>query len=115
MLMVFATVRMTFSKKNICEAMNFLRSIAERSNVQPGCLSCGIYRNGQDDNILKFEQLWSDQGNLDNYLRSEEYRQLLLVMEIAIEQPEIRFDTIAHSTGIETIEKARKYTEGNLL
>jgi hypothetical protein len=36
-------------------------------------------------------------------------------MEMAIEQPEIRFDTIAHSTGIETIEKARKYTEGNLL
>ena len=29
------------------------------------------------------------------------------LLEMALQQPEIRFDTIAHSTGIETIEKAR--------
>jgi hypothetical protein len=28
-------------------------------------------------------------------------------MEMALERPEIRFDTIACSTGIETVEKAR--------
>ncbi len=41
------------------------------------------------------------------HLRSDEYRNLLLVLEMALKEPEIRFDTISSSTGIETIEKAR--------
>jgi len=54
-----------------------------------------------------FEQLWSNEADLERHLRSDEYRQVLLVLEMAIKQPEIRFDTILSSTGIETIEKAR--------
>jgi hypothetical protein len=54
------------------------------------------------------EQLWSNEEDLERYLRSDEYRQVLLVLEMAMKQPEIRFDTISSSTGIETIEKARQ-------
>jgi hypothetical protein len=32
---------------------------------------------------------------------------VLLVVEMAVEPPEIRFDAISNSTGLETIEKAR--------
>ena len=53
------------------------------------------------------EEVWRTGEGLDLHLRSEEYRNLLLVLEMALKQPEIRFDTISSSTGIETIEKAR--------
>jgi len=33
---------------------------------------------------------------------------MLLVVEMATEQPDIRFDTILSSAGVDTIEKARK-------
>jgi len=56
-----------------------------------------------------FQQLWNDEECLERYLRSDGYRQVLLVLEMAIEKPEIRFDTILRSTGIETIEKARSH------
>jgi len=46
---------------------------------------------------------------MDLHIRSDEYRNLLMVLEMALEQPEIRFDIISSSTGIETIEKARKH------
>lgn len=105
--MVLATIRMMMSTKKVGEALRILKSIAEQSRVQLGCLSSQIYRNGQEDNVLMFEQLWSNEEDLERYLRSEEYRQVLLVMEMAMKQPEIRFDTILSSTGIETIEKAR--------
>ena len=105
--MVLATVRMTFSRKAFGEALTVLTSMAEQSKVQPGCHDCQIYRNGEMDNVLMFQQLWRDEESLQAYLRSEEYRLLLLVLEMGIEPPEIRFDTISRSTGIETIEKAR--------
>jgi quinol monooxygenase YgiN len=111
--MVLATIRMTTSARKFGEALRILRSMAEQTRVQPGCLSCWVYRNGQEDNVLLFEQLWSNETDLERHLRSDEYRQVLLVMEMAMRQPEIRFDTISSSAGIEIIEKARSSTGGS--
>jgi hypothetical protein len=55
------------------------------------------------------EEVWRAEEDLDLHIRSDEYRNLLLVLEMALRQPEIRFDTISSSTGIETIEKARSH------
>jgi len=109
--MILATIRMTFSGKKFEEVLRILRSMAEQCKVQSGCLSSRVYRNGQEDNALMFEQQWSNEENLERYLRSDDYRQLLMVLEMAVKQPEIRFDTILSSTGIETIEKARSSIE----
>jgi quinol monooxygenase YgiN len=105
--MVLATIRMTIPAKKVGEALRILGSMSEQCRVQPGCLSCRVYRNGQEDNVLLFEQLWSNEADLERHLRSDEYRQVLMVMEMAIKKPEIRFHTILSSAGIETIEKAR--------
>jgi len=110
--MVLATLRMTIPAKKVGEALKILRSVAELSRVQLGCLSCRVYRNGLGDNVLLFEQLWSNEADLERHLRSDEYRQVLLVLEMAIKQPEIRFDTISSSAGIEIIEKARSSIRG---
>ena len=56
-----------------------------------------------------FEELWRAEEDLDLHIRSDDYLNLLLVVEMALKQSEIRFDTISSSTGIETIEKARSH------
>ena len=107
--MILATIRMTIPVRKVGEALRILKSVAEHSKVQPGCLGCRIYRNGHADNILLFEQQWSNNADLENYLQSNEYQQVLFVLEMAMQEPEVRFDTIMSSTGIETIEKAREH------
>jgi hypothetical protein len=52
-------------------------------------------------------QFWKSEEDLEIHIRSDEYRNLLLALEMAIKKPEIRFDNISSSTGIETIERAR--------
>ena len=47
----------------------------------------------------------------ERYLRSDQYHKVLLVLEMALKQPEIRFDVISSSKGIETIEKARNHAK----
>ena len=56
---------------------------------------------------INLAEAWRAEEDLDFHLRSGEYLNLLLVLEMSIKQPEIRFDTIASSMGIEAIEKAR--------
>jgi quinol monooxygenase YgiN len=105
--MILATVRMTIPPQKRDEALRILRSTAQQCGVHPGCLSCHTYEDLLEDNILMFEQRWRSQEDLERHLRSHDYHHVLLVMEMALKHPEIRFDTISGSTGLETVEKAR--------
>ena len=108
--MVFVSIRIVVLPKNHDEAMQILRSTAEWSRFKPGCLSSRIYEDVQEDNALMFEEIWRSEEDLEYHLRSDEYLKVLVVLEMALKPPEIRFYTISRSTGIETIEKARGQT-----
>jgi quinol monooxygenase YgiN len=107
--MVIASVKMLMSQQMLGGTLKILRSIVEQCRVQPGCLRSCLYGDLEEENVIMIEEMWQDEEALTRHLRSEEYRNLLLVLEMAIRQPEIRFYTIASSTGIETIEKARSH------
>jgi quinol monooxygenase YgiN len=108
--MIVATIRMTIPARKRGEALKILRSVAELCRDDPGCLSCYIYEDLQDNKVLVLQEVWKAEEDLNLHIRSDEYRNLLLVLEMALKQPEIRFDVISGSTGIETIEKARGQT-----
>lgn len=105
--MIHATIRMTMPRRKVKEALEILRSFAEQTNVEPGCVSCHIYHDIQEKHSIMIEEFWRSQEELDLHLSSSEYRKILLVMEMAHEKPEIRFSACSNPTGIETIEKAR--------
>jgi quinol monooxygenase YgiN len=107
--MIHATIRMTLPAQKAKEAEEILRSMAERTRVQPGCISCRIYHDTQEKHVIMIEEVWKSQEELERHLRSAEYRNVLLVVEMAHKEPEIRFSAFSHSTGIETIEMARSH------
>jgi quinol monooxygenase YgiN len=109
--MVHATIRMIILPKKRDDALRILRSTAERCKVHPGCLGCHIYDDVKEDNVLRFEEMWRNEEDLVQHLRSKEYQDVLLVMEMALKHPKVRFNTVSTSTGMETIEKARSSEE----
>jgi quinol monooxygenase YgiN len=104
---ILSTIRMTIPPQKRPEALKILGSVAEQCRYDPGCLSCHIYEDLQEKNVLIFTEVWKADEDLDFHIRSDEYRNLLLVLEMSLKQPEIRFDMISKSTGIETIKKSR--------
>ena len=106
--MVNATIRMTIPGKRRDGVLEILTSVAERSRYEPGCIACRVYQDVEVEPVIVLEELWESKEDLDRHLRSEEFRKVLLVVEMSLEPPEIRFDEISGSTGVETIEKARK-------
>lgn len=105
--MIHATIRMKMPGRKVKEAVEILRSVAERTKVQPGCVSCRIYRDAQEENVIMVDEVWRSQEEHECYLRSADYRNVLLVVEMADENPEIKFSEFSGSAGVETIEKAR--------
>jgi len=106
-LMIHATIRMTLPARKIKEAVEILLSVAERTRVQSGCISCRIYHEAEEENVIMLDEVWRTQEELERHLRSAEYRNVLLVVEMADKKPEIKFSEFTTSRGVETIEKAR--------
>jgi quinol monooxygenase YgiN len=110
--MLRSTIRMHIPPEKQDEALNILASVCERAQFEAGCIKCRLYRGVEDAKVILLEELWMDLEDLQRHLRSEQYQEVLLVIEMASQPPEIRFDTIAQSRGIETIEQARTAPRG---
>jgi quinol monooxygenase YgiN len=109
--MIQATLRMDFPPVKFPEAVQILKSIIDRTMSESGCISCSMYEDPQKNHIF-YEEKWRNDEDLQRHLRSDEYQKVLLVMEMAITHPDIRFDTIVSTSGVEVIEKARIKKEG---
>ena len=106
--MVLVTLRMAIPLQKRGEALKILKAMVAQNQARPeDCVFCRICEDVLEDKILQFEEMWSSEEELERHLRSDEYHKVLLVLEMALKQPEIRFDSISSSTGIDTIEKAR--------
>jgi len=105
--MIRSTIRMLIPLNKQSEALEILEMVKVRTQFEPGCISTRLYLGVDEARAIMIEELWTSEEDILHHLRSEEYRRVLLVVEMAEERPEIRFDTIRHSSGVETIEKAR--------
>jgi quinol monooxygenase YgiN len=89
------------------EALEILNSMVEEIRFETGCISCRLYRGVKDNRAIMVEELWECEEDVRRHLRSKKYGKILMVIEMASEFPEIRFDIISGSSGVETIEQAR--------
>ena len=108
--MVRSIIRMLIPLKKQAEALEILGLTIEQTQFEAGCVSCRLYRGVEDKRAIMLEELWMSEEDLQRHLRSDKYHKVLLVVEMAAETPEIRFDIIDHSTGVEKIEQARLQT-----
>ncbi len=102
-----SSIKMLIPLDKQSEAIDILNSVSARVQFDPSCFSSRIYRDVDEVRTIMVEELWANEEDILRHLKSDAYHQVLLVIEMAEEPPEIRFDTIAHSSGVEIIENAR--------
>jgi quinol monooxygenase YgiN len=107
LLQIQATIRIRIPNPNRKQAIDILHPIIEATKLDPGCISCRLYQGVKDEQTLLLEQRWASEKDLQRHLRSQRFHTILLVVEMASEAPEIRFDTVSHSGGMNLIERVR--------
>jgi quinol monooxygenase YgiN len=105
---VRSSIRMLIPLDRQSEAIDILGSVSAQIQFEPSCISSRIYRGVDEVRAIMVEELWANEVDILRHLNSDAYHRVLLVIEMAEAPPEIRFDTIAHSSGVETIAKVRK-------
>ena len=75
--------------------------------AQPGCATCRIYEEHGPEPAVVLVETWESDAALEAHLRSDAYRRILAAIELSGGPPEVRFDYVSATEGIELIERAR--------
>ncbi len=105
--MITSTIRITVSDSLNSEIVRLLRSLIEPTRVETGCISCGLYKDLRDPDILIWVEDWDTQDDLERHLRSSQYKKVLAALDMSDVQPELRFDTVVETRGMQLIAEAR--------
>jgi len=105
--MIAATLRILPAPERRAEILKVFRSIQGPVLAQPGCAACHIYEEQGSEPALVLVQMWESQATLENHLRSEAYRRVLGAIELSGAPPEVRFDHVSETEGMELIERSR--------
>ena len=113
--MVRSTIRMLIPLDKQSEAIDILGYVSAQVQYEPSCISSRLYRGVDEVRAIMVEELWTDNEGLLRHLQSDEYHLVLLAVEMAEERPDIRFDEISHTCGLETIENALKKSAKSII
>ena len=83
----------------------------EPTRVERGCLSFRLYQDVENRNTFVLLEEWATQEDLERHICKDNQRQLLTLMDLLSEQPELRFNTVSHTAGMDLIEEVLK-TDG---
>jgi quinol monooxygenase YgiN len=104
--MILATLRLTVQAERRDEFLRYLHRTTEEGRKEPGCISCRFYEDMEHENTFALLEKWKTQEDLDKHIRMEIFRMLIGVMDILSGPPEILFEEISHTSGIEVISAA---------
>ncbi len=110
--MITARFRLVVPPRRKAQVLQTLRSVRGPSSAQPGCVSCHILRDAEDENVVFYVEEWGSREQLERHIGGDHYLRLLEVAELSKEPPEIRFDTISRREGIELIASVRTAAAG---
>ena len=111
---MLATLRMIVRPEKRSDLLETIRGMLEPARVERGCLSYHLYEDVEDRNTFFLVEEWRTRKDLENHIRTDNHRRLLALMDLLMsEQPELRYDTVSHTEGMELIEDVlNKYVPG---
>lgn len=89
------------------EIVKMLRSLIEPICVSGGCLRCRLLYDARDENNLCWEEEWQSSEGLYRHIASTRYRQILAALDLAVVEPEIRFEHVSDARGMDLISSIR--------
>ena len=86
------------------DLLETMRGMLEPARVERGCLSYRLYEDVENKNAFILLEEWATQEDLERHIAKDSQRQLLALMDLLSEQPELRFNTVSHTSGMDFIE-----------
>jgi len=104
---IVGTLRIRPAPHRHAEVLEIFQAVQGPLLAQPGCVACHIYEEPGPARAIVLVERWESQGALEAHLRSETYRRILGAIELSGGPPEVCFDSVSATGGMDLIERAR--------
>ena len=106
--MIIVILKMVVRPEKREDLIEIIRGILEPTRVEKGCLDYHLYQDFEDANTFVVLEQWATQQDLERFVRSNNYRQLLAAMDLLAEPPEVKINAISYTAGLEAIKAVRE-------
>ncbi len=89
------------------QVIELLRSVAGPLSAQPGLVSVTISRDILDSDTIIYQELWRDPAGFEHHIASDRYSTILTACDLGSAPPDIQFQTITETKGMEEIKRLR--------
>ena len=105
--MVRLSVTLVASETRAGPMLDALRSLMMPTRLEPGCLGCLVWEETDDDTTLRYAEEWATEADMRRRVQSDRFTSLLAVMEAATKPPQVQFDFVTMTRGLDYVAEVR--------
>jgi quinol monooxygenase YgiN len=105
--MIRSTIKLSVSQERRQDVLGLLRPLVDSTQSLAGCTECILCVDVKDESQLCFNTEWNNTFDLQHYMRSDEFRAILAAMDLCRQKPEVSFQEICETFGMEYIDAVR--------
>lgn len=106
--LVTCFIDMRFAPKDADRAVQVLLSVVGHTQAKPGCRACTVGRDATEEGRVHYSEEWDSEQGFERHVRSEEFRRVLLAMDLCCEEPQIVVGNLSGHSGIAYVRKLRE-------
>jgi quinol monooxygenase YgiN len=102
-----AMIRIPTRRGQSKEVIAVLRSVVGPTLAQPSCRECDVVIDAIEDRYVLFHERWSSFQDFERHVRSDPYERVLSALEMASGVPEVRFECMGRTWGLDLVSDVR--------
>jgi quinol monooxygenase YgiN len=103
--MVRLTVALSASARGAQDLLEALRFISTGARHEAGCLGCSVW--AEPEWIVHYVEEWATEADMRRRVQSDRFTSLLAVMESAQAPPQVQFDFVTTTRGLDYVAEVR--------
>ena len=104
---IATTIRIPTGPGGSGDVIAALRSVVGPSLAHSECTECGVVVDVIEDRYVLFHQRWSSFEAFERHARSALYERVLAAIDMASESPDVRFECMRRTWGLELVRDLR--------
>ena len=105
--MVRLTVTLRPPAPSVQDLVDAFRFLIVSTRLEPGCVGCWGWT--EPDGSVHYVEAWSTEEDIRRRVGSERFTSVLALLEAAREPPQVQFDFVAATRGLDYIEEVRHH------
>jgi len=102
---VTCSIDMRFDPKDVNHAIRMLLSVRGSIQAKRGCRACEVGMEASEPGLVHYREEWETEDVFHQHVQSEEFRRVLIALDLCCEEPRIVVGNLSGHSGMEYLRK----------